>query len=247
MSNNNNNNINNNIENNDLFKKLHTIDCFEGKRNAVITLIFYPKSNFYKVIDHVDRQVRAIKHVNKRKQILKVIRLIKQRNEDRNLIPKNGLIVCAAHDKLGAEVYHEIELNVHPSPTIVPKCKFDYYYGYKFNGNKIKHVLFNNNICQMEPKEQNEMLNFLAQNILNTNSNVVLKDKIDVAIESNLVHKIIFLQEELPLDLLINAKNCNAVIYLMNLNNIMVKEFVNKFGDILGILHYPVDLDFFDN
>lgn len=87
---------------------LSHIEAFEGKRNSVITLFIPPDLKFKKNLEGIERSVRAIKHANKRGQILKVLNCIDDRISDKSSFDGTGMIVCCGINMQNSVEYYEV-------------------------------------------------------------------------------------------------------------------------------------------
>lgn len=221
---------------------LNRIDSFEGKRNTVITMFFPPKLNFKKQMVKIQRIVKGIKNANKRHQIFKVLNLINDENEDREYFEPYGSIICAAFDKKGLPFYNE--LDVKKEFKIVD---FEYYYDYVFNTNRIREILFSSTIIRPPYDEQKKILSHAEGMIIACNNTIVLEDLALYSLEIKMCMKLLFLKNEtIPLNLIELAKTSGVKIVIFNTDKLECREFMNKYGKLVSILRYPMEIKKFE-
>jgi len=113
---------------------LQKIEQFKGKRNCALTLFIPPNYDFTKDIKRIYTSIISIKHEQKKKQLLPIIKTIKSHIDDKKIIGFGQIICCGLGQTL---VYYQLN----PRNLIQ---KFEYYYDYVFSTNMIKKFLFPN-------------------------------------------------------------------------------------------------------
>ena len=216
------------------------IDQFEGKRNTVLTFVFTPKDHFNEKIKKICNWVSTIKHEYKKKQIQKSLNLLKNQTKTSKHFQPNGLIICCGYNKLGKIGYYELKIPQEYDEQI----RFEYYYGYKFNTNRIKELLFSNLILSQMPTEtQLKHLEQLETQIKNVDQSVVLGDKVSISLDQNLAKQIYyFSNDEITMDFIQQIQNSGAQLVLFDMNLVECREFGNKYGKLISILHFPVNI-----
>lgn len=241
---------------------------FSGKRNAVLTFFFPPNAKFHQIMKSMHRQISAIRHKNKRQQIYSVIKYIEEQNED--ILDKSfweygyshGVIICGAFDKSHRPVYEFIE-----SPILI--TDFEYYYGYQFQMERIKELMFGDVIDKIEFCRNNESISDLLQRFENHFEMLVVgEDEINYTLENKYLEKI-FVRENYEIDLSLISKSKEAKTKIVkftkpsenkkyktkkkkNENENTIEQQIHQFyifdeklkdlGDKLGLLRFPIDL-----
>jgi len=194
--------------NTQIMKTIRLIDQFEGKRNTVLTFVFTPNDNFNAKIKKICNWVSTIKHEYKKTQIQKSLNLIKNKSKTTNHFQPNGLIICCGYNKLGKIGYYEIQI----PPEYNGNLQFEYYYGYKFNTNRIKELLFSNLIFSQTPKKtQLKYIEHLETQIKQVDKCLVIGDKVSISLDQNLAKQIYyFSNDEITMDFIQQIQDSGA-------------------------------------
>lgn len=215
----------------ELIKKL---EKFTGKRNAVITLIVAPETDFPKYMDKIYRQVKAIKHSNKRYQILRALNWLKGENSDIKKFGGNGAILCSGYNIYNVTTY----CRLNPPYEIQEN---EYYYGYKFNIQRIREIFYQEIIKKLDETEEKNILTEVANHINNSTNLIVIGDELEYALEMKVVD-VIYYMLDIPIsyELIEKVKGSKAVIIKIDIDRADNKDMAKKYGSLLGKLKYPL-------
>ena len=211
------------------------IEAFEGKRNSVITLFIPPDLKFKKNLEGIERSVRAIKHSNKRGQILKVVNCISDRNSDRTTLDGTGMIVCCGINMQNSVEYYEV----------VPPNKvqtFEYYYDYVFNIQRIREVFNEDVIVTLTKEEELTKIEEINKHVASVDNMLVFGNHLDIALRSKMVQEIYYFSRDTMEDSFIkSARNAGTTIMKFDMDDYRNTDMAEKYGRI-GLLYYPIDL-----
>ena len=210
---------------------MDTIESFRGKRNTVITLFIPPHTKVIKLLESIRKQVKAIRHSNKKNQILQVISDITDHTKAISEFQNNGMILCSGLGNDNKILYEQI----YPNKLI---SEMKYYYDDVFNVDLIREYVYANIVSHLS----NTLLysNKITSDITNCTHLYVIGDDVEKAFLSNTIKNVYFFGEnQIPKQLLTSAIKNNTVIYKFNKNDIHRKDFQKKFGDVVGELYYP--------
>lgn len=214
--------------------KMNLIESFQGKRNTAITLIIPPQISVKKVIEPIQRQVKAIKHSNKRNQITQVINCILDNNSK---IEYNdpGIILCAGLGNDNKVIYTSIIPNTSIS-------NMEYYYDDTFHIDLIRKYIHSNSVIFI-PCAKLHTSEISAKIEANSSAYAIGND-IPKAFDMDLLKNIFYFGENIiPKKLLDDAIKHNKTIYKFNRDDVNRKDFQKKYGDIVGELYYPYDFN----
>jgi peptide subunit release factor 1 (eRF1) len=212
------------------------IEEFEGKRNSVITMFIPPNIAFAKNIDGIERSVKAIKHSNKRGQILKVIRCITENTKTLKKIKGNGLIICCGYTMQNEPEYYELT----PPNSIK---NFEYYYDYVFNVRRIREIFNEDVIISLNSEEEAQKLNELEKHTVDADNVVVIGDReIEEALKSKVIKELYhFSNDAIDNDIITKMRDIGAFIIKVDISIVSNRDFGEKYGNRIGLLYYPVD------
>lgn len=202
----------------DLYK---TLTEFSGRRNAVITLIIPPDTKFIKFLDGVKRQVRMIKHQNKRYQINQVLYYIDSRLEGATRFGGNGRIICCGFNKKDEAVYYELE-----SPNKIQE--FEYHYGYTFHVARIMEIYYEDVIYEAESEE----IGGLKKHIMDADNMIALGEEIETALDMKIVDRV-YMGTDPELEMINRVTLSGGKIGI-----IKDREFLEKYPTLV-LLRYP--------
>ena len=145
-----------------------------------------------------------------------------------------GHIICCGLDKSNNPTYYE--LSTDNAPHV-----FEYHYGYKFKTNRVKKLVFKLSVVHADCKIATEIRDRI--NTVLENGVLVLKPELLIAFENHLIKDVVFLsRNQLPWELLKRSVEDGFTIYMMNMDDIRNVEIVEKYGEIIGLMHYEFDL-----
>lgn len=209
------------------------LDQFDGKRNTALTFIIPPNYEFKKDLDKIKKLQSSLKHDNKRRQLGWVMKEIDKHIAETKSYPR-GHIICCGLDKSNNPIYYELSTDNAPS-------EFEYHYGYKFETNRVKELVFKSSVVHAEDKIAAEIRDRI--NTALENGVLVLKPELLIAFENHLIKDVVFLsRNQLPWELLKRSVEDGFTIYMMNMDDIRNVDIVEKYGEIIGLMHYKFDI-----
>ena len=216
-------------------EKVIELDKFDGKRNTALTFIIPPNYDFRKDYNKIKKIHSTIKSSKRKGKLVSVTTEIDSKLTNIVKFSGNGCIICCGLDKSSKPDYYQIDINVELK-------EFEYYYGYGFETNRIKQLLFKENIQKLESNEETEIRNLIKKGFEDGLS--VVKTELNVVIEQNMVSKVYyFSHENVPWQLL-NSSMCKGFkIIMMNMEDVNNRDMAKKYGDLIGYLYYKIDVD----
>ena len=211
------------------------LDKFDGKRNTALTFIIPPNYDFWKDYNKIKKIHSAIKSSKRKGKLVSVTNKIDSSLSNVAKFSGNGCIVCCGLDKSSEPDYYQIE-------SQVMLKEFEYYYGYGFETNRIKQLLFKEYVKKLDTSEENEVRNLLIKGFEDGLS--VVTTELDVVIKQNMVSKVYyFSSKNVPWKLLRSSMDGKFEIIMMNMEDINNRDMARKYGELVGYLYYKIDVD----
>lgn len=215
--------------------EMNIIEAFCGKRNTVITLFIPPNLKITKSLEPIQRQIKAIKHSNKRGQINQVVNCIINNNSTVDKYNGKGMIICAGLGKDNKVTYVQIIPN-----KLVEKVQ--YYYDDTFHIDLIRTYIYSDSIIFI-PCAQNDT-NKINKGIVDGTNIYTIGEDIKKGFQLNLIKTIYFFGSDIiPKDLLDNVIKNNVTICKFDSDDIYRKDFQKKYGDVVGELYYSQEFN----
>jgi hypothetical protein len=206
------------------------LDIFRGRRNAVFT-IFFPQGTSVQVeLEKMARRIKAIKHANKRFEIMHVVECIQTHpaNNSTKIVNDNGKIICAGLSTRGEVEYYEL---IPPNKIVV----FEYYYDFFFYMHKIREIWYADTIKTLYGDDVRKKINKLEEDIQQCNTCVILEpDDLNAAIAEGILKELIqFSDIETDDAKILKIKDIGASII-----RIVDTTAQKKYGKEVGLLWY---------
>lgn len=128
---------------------MEALQSFTGKRNAVVTLFVPGDANIGKTLDGIEGRVKAIKHANKKGQIMQVLKCIRERTADRKVFGGNGCVVCCGLPTDGDKIFYEEVV-----PPHAPVEQEEYYYDYVFHMDRLRELFHADVVKRLADEEK---------------------------------------------------------------------------------------------
>jgi hypothetical protein len=210
------------------------LDNFDGKRNTALTFIIPPNYDYSRDYEKIKKRHSAIKSNKRRAKLLCVTRRIDEELGNIKKISGNGLIICCGLDKSGEPILYKVDSQIYLKD-------FEYHYGYNFATNRIKELLYTTSFVRLSPENEICALKKLTDG-LETRLTVV-NNEVYLAIEHNLLSLLYYFSyDSIPCRLLELSVEKGFTIIMMNMENILNRDFAKKFGNQVGYLYYQADL-----
>lgn len=218
-------------------KIVDQLSKFSGKRNAVITLMVPPGADFEQMLTKIEKRVSAMKHKNKRSQVMKVLSYIRDENDGIKNFNGNGRIICCGFNFRRNPVYHLIE-----PPNKIQAG--EYHYGYQFNIERIQEIFNADIIFYLKEEDEEKEVNRLINKIKNeVKKQTAIGDReIIMAVDCDLIDTIYYSGKgELDEDFIEGLRRCKGkVVKIRN------RDLMKNYGEMIGLLKYPIDFELID-
>lgn len=215
------------------------IETFQGKRNSVLTLFIPPLIDFKKeYLESIKRNIKSIKHSNKRGQALRVIDRIFAETKDIKKYESIGKIICCGLSLTDDIVYIAF------SPPIIIKS-FEYYFDYVFNLQRI-YEIFNSDVIKKISNEDQDIRSAKMIKLIEDDIRIVAigDNEIAMAIELKILEEIYYLSnEDMNPDLIRRVRDANTNIIKIDPSRDLANK-LSKLGNMIGLLRYRYDFNF---
>lgn len=211
------------------------LDKFDGKRNTALTFVIPPNYDFKKDYNKIKKVHSAIKSTKRKGKLMAVTKEIDKNLESVEQFSGNGCIICCGLDKSSEPQYYQIE-----SQAMLKD--FEYYYGYGFETNRIKQLLFREYVKKIEQNEIKKTITEI-ENGFETGMSVV-GTEIELAIKHSMISKIYYFSfNNIPWKLLKSSMDNNFEIVMMDMEDINNRDMARKYGEQIGYLYFKMDMD----
>lgn len=212
------------------------LNAFRGRRNTVLTLFVPAGHDVQRFLDGLGRQIRAIKHVNKRQQAIRALRLVRERVEGTKQFKGNGRVICAGYS---LEKNEPLALMLEPP---APLLQLEYYYDYVFHMARLQQVFQADVVRPLVDSEESEHVRLLER-LLSEGSNRVAigPSEINEALLCNAVDRVYTTTVDAPLsnEFLALVRSKRTVVHPLRAQRY---EQLEPFGTMFAMLYFSLDV-----